>query len=45
MLWVAVLVDTVALVLDFVFAFGFGLLIVWIGGFGQRLRIVAFECL
>lgn len=44
-LWGAVLVDTVGLVLDFVFAFGFGLLIVWIGGFDQRLRIVAFECL
>ena len=43
-LWVAVLVDIVAR-LDFVFAFGFGLLIVSIGCFDQRLGIVAFECL
>lgn len=42
-LWLAVLVDAVGLV-DFVFAFGFGWSIVWIGGFDQRLSIVAFEC-
>ena len=42
-LWVAVLADNVAR-LDFVFVFGFGLSIVLIGGFGQRLGIVAFEC-